>query len=176
MHRPRLKDLLPVTVRVFDPEEVTLYLKSISDEIERLNLDNARLLEENGRLARQVEDGLTTRCQNLIGLARRAGAAVCGFEKTKAALKNGTAYLLITARDGAVDGRAKLASMVPGLEPALGLNAAELGAVFGRERVVHVGVTDDGFAARMRDAFLRLERVRGPMADEVAIPEAAKVR
>ena len=38
-------------VRGFDPEEVQLYLFSVSEEIERLNLENGRLLEENGRLA-----------------------------------------------------------------------------------------------------------------------------
>ena len=43
-------------VRGFDPEEVTLYLRSVAEEIERLNLDNAKLLEENGRLAREVNE------------------------------------------------------------------------------------------------------------------------
>ena len=46
-------------VRGFDPEEVSLYLRSVSEEIERLNLDNARLLEENGRLVRQVAEHAT---------------------------------------------------------------------------------------------------------------------
>ncbi len=43
-------------VRGFDPEEVTLYLRSVSEEIERLNLENAKLLEENGRLGGQVKE------------------------------------------------------------------------------------------------------------------------
>ena len=41
-------------VRGFDPEEVQLYLFSVSEEIERLNLENGRLLEENGRLTREI--------------------------------------------------------------------------------------------------------------------------
>ena len=43
-------------VRGVDPEEVALYLRSVAEEVERLNLDNAKLLEENGRLSRQVEE------------------------------------------------------------------------------------------------------------------------
>jgi len=46
-------------VRGFDPEEVTLYLRSIAEEIERLNLDNAKMLEENGRLMRQIDEHKT---------------------------------------------------------------------------------------------------------------------
>ena len=42
-------------VRGFDPEEVTLYLRSVAEEIERLNLENARLLEETGRLRKDVD-------------------------------------------------------------------------------------------------------------------------
>ena len=43
-------------VRGFDPEEVTLYLRSVSEEIERLNLENAKMLEENGLLRGQVKE------------------------------------------------------------------------------------------------------------------------
>lgn len=46
-------------VRGFDPEEVSLYLRSVSEEIERLNLENGRYLEENSRLAKQVEEHAT---------------------------------------------------------------------------------------------------------------------
>ena len=46
-------------VRGFDPEEVTLFLRSVSGEIERLNLENATLLEENGRLKAAVKDHAT---------------------------------------------------------------------------------------------------------------------
>ena len=43
-------------MRGYDPEEVTLYLSSISEELERLNLDNANLREENGKLSRHTEE------------------------------------------------------------------------------------------------------------------------
>ena len=112
-------------------------------------------------LARQVEAGLASRCAALIGLARRAGAAVGGFEKTRAALKNGTACLLITARDGAADGRRKLTTLASGIAQAGGLDGAEMGAVFARPTAVHVAVTDAAFAERIACALGRLEGLRG---------------
>ena len=121
-------------------------------------------------LVPRVEAGLAMRCGNLIGLARRAGAAVAGFEKTRAALKNGTVCLLISARDGAADGRGKLVALASGVARAEGLDAAELGAVFGREGVVHVAVTDDRFAQRINVELARLEGVRSAAAgqDEIS--------
>ena len=124
-------------------------------------------------LLRRVEAGLAARCGNLIGLARRAGATVAGFEKTRAALKGGTACLLIGARDGAADGRGKLAALASGIARAEGLTAAELGAVFGREGVVHVAVTDGRFAQRIAGELARLEGVRGGAGGRAEISGAA---
>jgi ribosomal protein L7Ae-like RNA K-turn-binding protein len=52
---------------------------------------------------------MNSRCLDLIGLARRSGAAVAGFEKVRAALAAGDVALLVAASDGADDGREKLA-------------------------------------------------------------------
>lgn len=46
-------------VRGYDAEEVGLYLRSVAEEIERLNLDNARLLEENGTLGTELANHRT---------------------------------------------------------------------------------------------------------------------
>ncbi|MGL1180861.1 hypothetical protein ACSTLD_24360, partial [Vibrio parahaemolyticus] len=56
-------------------------------------------------LAETVEALLERRCLNLIGLARRAGQAVAGFEKVREALQHGRVALLLAAADGAADGR-----------------------------------------------------------------------
>lgn len=132
-------------------------------------------VEVPGDLVAQVESGLVARARNVIGLARRAGCAVAGFEKTRGELKRGAAHLLIAARDAAADGRGKLVALAPGLGSATGLDAAELGQVFGRESVVHVAVTDPGFAARVSAALARLEGVRGAGDGEDAIPGGAKL-
>ena len=43
-------------VRGFDPEEVRYYLKSVADEIERLNLENGQLREDAGRLKKERDE------------------------------------------------------------------------------------------------------------------------
>ena len=42
-------------MRGYDPDEVRLYLKSIAEVVERLNLENAEQREEIGRLRQKVE-------------------------------------------------------------------------------------------------------------------------
>lgn len=46
-------------VRGYDPEEVRLYLKSVAEQVERLNLDNGELREEIGRFRKRVEEFAT---------------------------------------------------------------------------------------------------------------------
>src|SRR5262245_22620622 len=43
-------------MRGFDPDEVTLFLKAVAEEIERLNLENQTLTEEVGALRTGVDD------------------------------------------------------------------------------------------------------------------------
>ena len=43
-------------VRGFDPDQVTLFLRSVAEEIERVNLQNAELREEIGRLRLESEE------------------------------------------------------------------------------------------------------------------------
>ena len=43
-------------LRGYDPEEVRLFLKSVAEEVGRLNLQNAELKEEIGHLRQRVED------------------------------------------------------------------------------------------------------------------------
>ena len=44
------------SLRGFEPDEVQLYLKSVAEEIERLNLENQELREDIGHLRRDNED------------------------------------------------------------------------------------------------------------------------
>jgi hypothetical protein len=91
-------------------------------------------------LADRVEALLVQRCVDAIGLARRAGLAVAGFERVGDALRNGKAAALLAAVDGAEGGRRKLHGLGRGL-PLIGvLTAAEMGAAFGREHVVNAAL------------------------------------
>jgi cell division initiation protein len=43
-------------MRGLDPDEVQLFLKAVAEEIERLNLENGNLVEENAALKGRIED------------------------------------------------------------------------------------------------------------------------
>ena len=43
-------------LRGFDPEEVKLFLRAVAEELERVNLENATLREENGALTQRLDD------------------------------------------------------------------------------------------------------------------------
>jgi hypothetical protein len=91
-------------------------------------------------LGDRVEALLAQRCCDAIGLARRSGVAVAGFEKVCEAVRAGKAALLLSALDGAEGGRGRVRALGRDLPLAMVLTAAEMGAVFGRDHVVHVAV------------------------------------
>ena len=91
-------------------------------------------------LADHIEALLVQRCIEAIGLARRAGLAVGGFEKVVETVRAGKAALLLAALDGAEAGRRKIRALGHGVPVAAVLTAAEMGRGFGRERVVHASI------------------------------------
>lgn len=111
-------------------------------------------------LADRVEALLAQRCCEVLGLARRAGQAVAGFEKVRQALGRREAALLVAAADGAADGRGKLAALAPGLPVVDPLTSAELGAAFGREQVVHAALKPGRLAETLRVEAARLAGFR----------------
>ncbi|MCA1909837.1 MAG: RNA-binding protein [Magnetospirillum sp.] len=100
-------------------------------------------------LADLIERILHRRCLDALALARRAGQAVAGFEKVKAELKAGRVAVLVQARDAAQDGRDKLKALAPGAVVVDQFDAAEMGAVFGRDHAVHACVAPGGLARRL---------------------------
>ena len=111
-------------------------------------------------LAERVEALLAARVVELLSLARKAGRAVAGLEKTKGALVSGQAALLLQAADGSARERERL-------RPPEGRNSLvsclfthELGLAFGRDRVIHAAVLAGGLEDRIRDDALRLSGIR----------------
>jgi ribosomal protein L7Ae-like RNA K-turn-binding protein len=101
-----------------------------------------------GLIDRQVVD--------LLGLARRSGSLVTGFEKVDVALRTGKVVLLIEAKDAGADGRAKLARhTLPGVEIWTPLTAEQLGRAIGRDYAVHVAVGPGGLATRLKAVLRR---------------------
>jgi predicted RNA-binding protein YlxR (DUF448 family)/ribosomal protein L30E len=92
-------------------------------------------------LADQVEALLLRRLLAALGLARKAGDLVIGFEKTLAQIRAGKAAVLIEAADGAADGRGKLLALASHISPPpllIGLfTGLELDLALGGENVIH---------------------------------------
>jgi predicted RNA-binding protein YlxR (DUF448 family) len=85
----------------------------------------------------------------LLGLARKSGQLIAGFEKVEAALRSGKVRVLLAASDGAADGRGKLARLAgSGVEICAPLTAAELAQALGREHAVHAAVKAGGLAEK----------------------------
>ena len=88
-------------------------------------------------LADRLETLLRRRCLDILGLARRAGQVVSGYDKVRTELKAGRGAVLLAASDGAEDGVSKIGALAPTLPVVRELSAFELGAAFGRDHTVH---------------------------------------
>lgn len=119
-----------------------------------------RTLEIDPALDMQVEELLAARCGELIGLARRAGQAVAGFEKVRARLKKGEAGILLAALDGAEDGCEKLRRLAPGVSVLDCLTAGELGRAFGRDHAVHAVLAPGALAGKLENVARKLKGFR----------------
>ena len=111
-------------------------------------------------LADLLEDLLVRRLIEVIGLARKAGQAVTGFEKTRARLSGGSAGVLIVAADAAPDGRRKIEAAAGGVPRIDCLDRGELGLAFGRDFAIHAALGAGGFADRALAEARRLEGLR----------------
>ncbi len=122
-------------------------------------------------LADRIEALLVQRCIDAIGLARRAGLAVAGFERVADAARAGRAALLLAAVDGAAGGRRKIRAMMPELAACLGvLTAAEIGAAFGREHVVNAALGPGPLCDRLIGDAEKIAGFRAAAAVERAAP------
>ena len=113
-------------------------------------------------LADIIERLLSRRCLDILGLARRAGQAIVGYEKVRAELKSGRGAVLIAASDGSADGRDKIRALAPKLPLVVVLRADELGAIFGRDHAVHVLLSRGKLADRLLVDATRLAGFRNP--------------
>lgn len=110
------------------------------------------------------------RCMALIGLARRSGAAVAGYEKVRAMAERGSAAILLEASDGARDGRERLLRSARSGRVVALWTAIQLGAPFGRPRVVHGAIEAGGVCDRFVREVERLEGLRGSGAAPAGSP------
>ena len=99
-----------------------------------------------------IEASLAERVCDYIGLARRAGEAIAGFDQVLAMLKTERPALLIAARDAGADGKEKLRRALRSRDVETNyidsLTRAELSLALGRENVVHVALRSGGLAQK----------------------------
>lgn len=115
-------------------------------------------------LADQVETLLLRRLLDGLGLAKRAGELISGFEKVASTLNAGKAAWLIEASDGAADGRRKILNVArksPKPPQLCGLfDAEELGLALGAENVIHTAFLAGRGADRWTNDVRRLSGFR----------------
>jgi hypothetical protein len=108
-----------------------------------------------------LEAALIRRIGDLIGLARRSGQAVAGFEKARDWMRTHPVGLVLQAADGSVSERARFRSAVSNTVPVLApLTGAELGRVMGHETVVHVALVPGRLAGSIAIEAGRLAGIR----------------
>ena len=122
-------------------------------------------------LADEVERQLARRVVDLVALARKAGLAVCGFEKVKGWLAGGARVrVLMQASDGSERGKTKL--WTPEGARYFGcLTGAELGLAFGRQSVIHGALAAGGLSDRV---VMEAARLRGLREIDGSDPAAGK--
>lgn len=111
-------------------------------------------------LVEEVERQLARRVVDLIALARKAGLAVCGFEKVKGWLSGGAQVrVLLQASDGSVRGKSKLWTP-EGARYYDCLTSDELGLAFGRQSVIHGALATGGLSDRVVEEASKLRGLR----------------
>jgi hypothetical protein len=109
-----------------------------------------------------LQAALVRRIGELLGLTRRAGQAVAGFEKAREWLRSNRAGLVLEASDGSEAERARFLSGNAGRVAVVRpLPAAVLGRMFGRDHVVHVAIAPGRLAERLHIEADRLAGLRG---------------
>jgi predicted RNA-binding protein YlxR (DUF448 family) len=118
-------------------------------------------------LIEALEAGLLKRVQDTIALARKAGQAVCGYEKVKSALGDWPVSALLQASDGSERGKGKL--WTPEGARWIGhLTADELGQAFARDRVIHAIVAGGTLGRRVVEEAAKLKGIRGTEGSDSA--------
>lgn len=111
-------------------------------------------------LVATVEAALERRTLDALGLARRIGEAVAGFDQVKGALTKGNVAVLIAASDAGADGQAKLRRIARGLPRLVGFPSTVLSTALGKPGVIHAALVKGAAATRALTEARRLAGFR----------------
>lgn len=117
-----------------------------------------RPLDIPSDLVETIEQGLRQRLFGRIGMARRRGVLMVGFDPVRAALRGGRAALVLIACDAGADGRAKISALAEaaGVPLVDFFRREELSLALGRANVVHAALEDRRAALAWRRDLARL--------------------
>ena len=122
-------------------------------------------------LSERVEAGLRRQLLSLMGMAKKSGKFFIGFDQVMVAARTDALGWRIEASDGADGARGKIRTLSKAIAREVELpmprvigcfNSAELGAVVGREAIIHCAVPHGriakslGFAAKRLGGFVSL--------------------
>lgn len=111
-------------------------------------------------LADVVERLLVRRCLDQLGLARREGVLISGFEKSAANIRSGKAAWVIEAADGSADGRGKILALARHQTTKVcgAFGVDDLSLALGLENAIHAVLLAGGRADRWT---IEVERLAG---------------
>ena len=119
-----------------------------------------RQIKADSNLPGLVHDLLRRRCLELLGLARREGALLLGFEKVLAAAQSGKVDWIVEAGDSAEDGRNRILGAAARQNPPAKLcgcfNNAELSLALGAENAIHAALIHGRRSQRWSAEMTRL--------------------
>ncbi|MEM1147041.1 MAG: RNA-binding protein [Pseudomonadota bacterium] len=111
-------------------------------------------------LCEEVERQLLQRCIGLLGMAKKSGIAVLGFNQVRDYIRKQAPGWLLEASDGAEDGRNKVHFLAKAIyedvNVAGALSSAELGMAFGRQHVIHALLEHGSLSETFSIAYRRL--------------------
>ena len=115
-------------------------------------------------LADLIETLLVKRIQSTLGLAKKAGKVILGFDQVRASLRKQRPGTLFAASDSADDGRNKVYFLAKAIYSEVylsgGLTSSELGMAFGRDHVIHGLIEGGPFSRQWRADYKRLTGFR----------------
>ena len=111
-------------------------------------------------LADVVERLLVRRCLDQLGLARREGVLISGFEKSAANIRSGKAAWVVEAADGSADGRGKILALARHQTAKVcgAFTVDDLSLALGLENAIHAVLLAGGRADRWT---IEVERLAG---------------
>ena len=103
---------------------------------------------------------MVRRCTQNLGLARRAGQALFGFDRLKSALINHQEGYVFLAHDGGLKSHKKITHLSGRMPILCALTATEIGIAFGRNRVVYAFISPSGLGDSLFRDMSRLAGLR----------------